>query len=135
MDLCIECKACKSECPSTVDMAKIKFEILAHYYAKHGVPLRARMMSDIARLRRWSSGILAPLFIRLLGSMPVRWMMEYALGISRKRTLPQFAREPFTTWFKKRGMSPPASKQVVLFNDTFNTYNYPHISIAFFRFS
>ncbi len=130
MDLCIECKACKSECPSTVDMAKIKFEFLAHYYAKHGVPLRARMMADIARLSRWSSGIFAPLFNRILGSMPVRWMMEYALGISRKRTLPQFAREPFTTWFKKRGMSPPASKQVVLFNDTFNTYNYPHISIA-----
>jgi FAD/FMN-containing dehydrogenase/Fe-S oxidoreductase len=130
MDLCIECKACKSECPSSVDMAKIKFEFLAHYYEKHGVPLRARLMADIARFSRWNSGLVAPLVNGVLGNSLVRTLMEKTLGISRHRQLPRFAREPFTTWFKKRGKKSSAQKKVVLFNDTFNTYNYPHISIA-----
>ena len=130
MDLCIECKACKSECPSSVDMAKIKFEFLAHYYEKHGVPLRARLMAHIARLSRLSSGFCAPLINRLLGNPIMRWLLEKTLGVSRQRKLPPFAREPFTTWFQKRGKKPASEQKVVLFNDTFNTYNYPHISIA-----
>jgi FAD/FMN-containing dehydrogenase/Fe-S oxidoreductase len=130
MDLCIECKACKSECPSSVDMAKIKFEFLAHYYEKHGVPLRARLMADIARISRWNSGLVAPLVNWLMGRKSLRWLMERTLGVSRKRQLPKFAREPFTSWFKKRGPQPSKEKKVVLFNDTFNTYNYPHVSIA-----
>jgi hypothetical protein len=57
MDLCIECKACKAECPSAVDMAKIKFEFLAHYYAANGVPFRARLLaSPLANGRRWPPG-------------------------------------------------------------------------------
>jgi len=130
MDLCIECKACKSECPSSVDMAKIKFEFLAQYYLKHGVPLRARLMADIARLSRWNSGLVAPVVNGVLGNGAVRWLLEKTLGISRKRQLPKFAREPFTTWFQKRSPRNAGQKQVVLFNDTFNTYNYPQVSIA-----
>jgi len=130
MDLCIECKACKSECPSSVDMAKIKFEFLAQYYGKHGVPLRSRLMADIARVSRWSSGRVAPLVNAVLGNRLVRWLLEKTLGVSRQRQLPKFAREPFTTWFEKRSPSSAGKKQVVLFNDTFNTYNDPHISIA-----
>ena len=60
LDLCIECKACKSECPSSVDMAKIKFEFLAHYYEKNGKPLRARMMVEIARASRMEFGRARP---------------------------------------------------------------------------
>jgi len=130
MDLCIECKACKSECPSSVDMAKIKFEFLAQYYRKHGVPLRARLMADIATMSRWNSGFLAPVVNTLLSSGAVRWLLEKTLGVSRQRQLPRFAREPFTTWFRKRSPRPAQEKQVVLFNDTFNTFNYPHVSIA-----
>ena len=133
LDLCIECKACKSECPSSVDMAKIKFEFLAHYYEKNGKPLRARLMVDIARASRWSSGVLAPLVNAILSNRLVKGILEKMLGISVKRQLPQFAREPFTTWFKNRTPKPrlhTEGKQVVLFNDTFNTYNYPEVSIA-----
>ena len=130
MDLCIECKACKSECPSSVDMAKIKFEFLAQYYRKHGVPWRARLMADIARASRWNSGKLAPLVNALLDNGGVRWLMEKTLGVSCKRKLPKFAKEPFTTWFHNRGKQPAKQKKVVLFNDTFNTFNYPHVSIA-----
>lgn len=130
MDLCIECKACKSECPSSVDMTKIKFEFLAQYYMKHGVPLRARLMADIAKFSRWNSGVLAPVVNTFMGNGAVRWLLEKTLGVSRHRQLPKFAREPFTTWFEKRKKPTDAKRQVVLFNDTFNTYNYPHISIA-----
>ena len=130
MDLCIECKACKSECPSSVDMAKIKFEFLAQYYLKHRVPLRARLMADIARFSRWNTGFIAPLVNAILGNGAVRWLMEKTLGVSRHRSLPKFARVPFTTWFRNRGPQPSQKKKVVLFNDTFNTFNYPHVSIA-----
>lgn len=130
MDLCIECKACKSECPSSVDMAKIKLEFLAQYYEKHPIPLRAKLMADIARWSRWSSGTLAPLVNAFLDTSWVRALMEKLGGVSRKRTLPPFAEEPFTTWFKRRNRKREATRKVVLFNDTFNTYNYPQVSIA-----
>lgn len=130
LDLCIECKACKSECPSSVDMAKIKFEFLARYYEKNGVPLRARMMAGIARASRIFSGPLAPVVNAVTSNGLVRTLLEKMLGIARERPLPHFASEPFTTWFKNRGPQPATGKQVVLFNDTWNTYNYPEVSIA-----
>jgi Fe-S oxidoreductase len=133
LDLCVECKACKAECPSSVDMAKIKVEFLAHYYEANGTPLRARLFGDIARLSRLGSGRLAPLANWALGNGAVRWMMERTLGIGRARTLPAFAREPFTAWYEKHhaaSNTAHALKGVVLFNDTFNTYNDPHVAIA-----
>ena len=164
MDLCIECKACKAECPSSVDMAKIKFEYLAQYYAANPVPLRTRLFADIARLSRLASGPLAPLANWGMGLKPVKWGLERFLGIGKERSLPKFARQPFTQWFENRGevdgrkrdavsrrsdttagprvmgsspstlgsKSPaPGSKgPVVLFNDTFNTYNHPETAIA-----
>jgi Fe-S oxidoreductase len=131
MDLCVSCKACKAECPSAVDMSKIKVEFLAQYYEAHGTPLRARMFGNIARLSRFSSGVMAPLANIGVSNPLARRVMERLLGISSKRALPSFAWEPFTEWFEKRGNSTAGErKQVVLFNDTFNTYNYPEIAIA-----
>ena len=130
MDLCVECKACKAECPSSVDMAKIKFEFLAQYHAANGTPRRARLFGDIARMSRLSSGPLASLANGGLKNGFVRAQMEKRLGISRHRTLPPFAREPFTKWFAKRTNGRASERKVVLFNDTFNTYNEPHIAIA-----
>src|ERR1700691_333499 len=54
-DLCLQCKGCKAECPSNVDVAKLKAEFLSHYHAAHGVPLGARVMAHVARLNRWGS--------------------------------------------------------------------------------
>jgi FAD/FMN-containing dehydrogenase/Fe-S oxidoreductase len=130
MDLCIECKACKSECPSSVDMAKLKFEFLAHYHRAHGVSLRTRLLANMAWLSRRSSGALAPLINTVLGSHPMRWLLEKTLGVSRHRRLPAFARQSFTSWFQQRGPQPAQQKKVVLFNDTWNTYNDPQVSIA-----
>jgi Fe-S oxidoreductase len=132
MDLCIECKACKAECPSSVDMAKIKFEFLAQYHDAHGTPLRAKFFGNIAQMSRLNSGPLAALVNFGARNGLVRSFMEKTLGISRERSLPAFASQSFTSWFKKRP-SPLASRpspKVCLFNDTFNTYNDPEVSIA-----
>jgi Fe-S oxidoreductase len=89
------------------------------------------MFGNIAKLSRLSSGVMAPLANFGVSNPLARRVMERFLGISSKRTLPSFAWEPFTEWFEKRGKSASSErKQVVLFNDTFNTYNYPEIAIA-----
>ncbi len=130
MDLCVECKACKSECPSSVDMAKIKFEFLAQYHKKHGIPLRTRMFGDIAKISRLTSGILAPVFNGIMRSVLVRFILDRTVGISMHRKMPAFTRQPFTSWFRHRSQNGQQKQQVVLFHDTFNTYNDPHVSIA-----
>ena len=130
MDLCIGCKACAAECPSSVDMGKIKVEFLAQYYRANGTPLRARLFGHIAALSRMGSGPLAPLANATMRHPLVRAIMERTLGVSRERTLPAFAPESFTSWFRKRGAPQGTAKQVVLFNDSFNTWNDPHIAIA-----
>lgn len=131
MDLCVSCKACKAECPSSVDMAKIKLEFLAQYNKKHGVSLRSRIFGNIATLNKMSSGAVAPMANWILSNAVSKWKLEKFLGISSKRALPTFARQPFGQWFKnRRTVSGENPKQVVLFNDTFNTYNDPRIAIA-----
>jgi FAD/FMN-containing dehydrogenase/Fe-S oxidoreductase len=133
LDLCVSCKACKAECPSAVDMAKIKTEFLAHYHEEHGTPLRARLFGDIARFSRLAAGPLAPVANAVMGSAAARAVMEPLLGISRQRSLPPFAREPFPPWHQRRHAASSthhALRRVVLFNDTFNTYNDPHVAIA-----
>ncbi len=133
MDLCVECKACKAECPSAVDMAKIKFEFLAQYHKVNGIPRRSRLFGDIARWSALGSGALAPLINRSMRSPLLRRGVERTLGITARRPMPSFASEPFTLWFARRAQSRlprKAAREVVLFNDTFTTYNDPHIGIA-----
>ena len=131
MDLCIECKACKSECPSSVDMAKIKFQFLAMYHEKNGTPFRTRFFGQIPWLTRMTSGPLAAIANTMMRTAPMKQLLDATLGISRHRTLPSFATRPFTAWFKRRIKAPTSKKaitgkkQVILFHDTFNTYNSP----------
>ena len=101
MDLCIGCKACASECPSSVDMGKLKVEFLAQYQRVHGTPLRARLFGHIGALGRLASGPVAPLANAAMRSAPARALMERALGVSRKRNLPAFAPQSFISWFRK----------------------------------
>ncbi|MCI0370377.1 MAG: anaerobic glycerol-3-phosphate dehydrogenase subunit C [candidate division NC10 bacterium] len=131
LDLCLECKGCKAECPSNVDMAKLKYEFLAHYYAAHGTPLRARLFGHIAALSRLGCAA-APLSNWVLGSAPVRFALEKLVGVDRRRRLPPFARPTFEQWFAARNGAAPKGERdlVVLFNDTFMTYNYPEIGRA-----
>ena len=130
MDLCLECKGCKAECPSNVDMAKLKYEFLNHYHSKNGLPLRNRLFGHIATLSRLGSR-LAPLSNWIAASWPSRLLMEWLAGIDRRRPLPAFASQTFTDWFdgRKPRMDAPRGS-VVLFHDTFMTYNTPEIGQA-----
>jgi FAD/FMN-containing dehydrogenase/Fe-S oxidoreductase len=131
LDLCLECKGCKAECPINVDMAKLKYEFLAHYYEAHGTPLRARLFANIERLNQVGCA-LAPLSTTIMNLDVSRWMMEKIAGIDRRRSLPPFARQPFDRWFRNHVSTTGASakSKVILFHDTFMNYNYPEIGKA-----
>jgi Fe-S oxidoreductase len=134
LDLCLECKGCKAECPSNVDMAKLKYEFLAHYYDRHGVPLRARLFGHIERLNRLGCAF-APVSNWMVNSGPARWLLDRALGIHRNRQLPPFASQTFDRWFASRNGRRAGSSHgsVALFNDCYMTYNYPEIGKAAVR--
>ena len=136
LDLCISCKACKTECPSSVDMAKIKTEWLAHYHDAHGTPLRSRVFGHIHALSRLAAPI-APLANFGLRTPLARPVMS-TLGVHPERRLPPFAARPFTArWRAYRKGNGRRSRQtrgqVVYFHDTFATYNYPQIAVASVR--
>jgi Fe-S oxidoreductase len=129
MDLCLECKGCKAECPSNVDMAKLKYEFLYHYYQANGLPLRNRLFGRIERLNRL--GARMPGLVNAVSALPVsRWLMEKVAGIDRRRPLPALAHETFTDWFARRPAPAATRGEVVLFHDTFVTYNTPEIGRA-----
>ncbi len=135
LDLCLECKACKTECPSGVDMAKIKYEWLAQYQAVHGVPLRSRLFANIHSISQLGH-LTAPLANIALKLPPTRWLNEKLLGISSRRTLPPFAPQTFRQWFAGRGNQPSQignQQSVVLFTDTYTNYNHPSIGKAAVR--
>ncbi|MBO0819140.1 MAG: 4Fe-4S dicluster domain-containing protein, partial [Actinobacteria bacterium] len=92
LDLCLECKACKSECPLGVDMASLKTEALAAHHDQHGVPLRSRMFGSVRALNRMGSAV-APLANLLGGAGPARRLAERWLGVAANRPLPRFQRE------------------------------------------
>ncbi len=125
--LCLECKACKAECPSNVDMAKIKYEFKAHYYAKHGRPLRARLFGNVELMGKLGCAV-APLANGLGNARLSKWMMK-RVGIAPARSLPPFARQTFPHWFANR-RAPKGNERVVLFADTYTTYHYPDIGKA-----
>jgi Fe-S oxidoreductase len=132
MDLCISCKACKSECPSAVDMARLKTEFQARYYATHGVPLRTRFFGHAATLNRLGSGALAPIVNGVLSSAVGRRGAARMLGLTAERPLPTVARTPFGAWWSRR--SPPENvttgEEVALLIDPFTNYNHPEVGIA-----
>src|SRR5437660_6976014 len=87
LDLCLMCKACKAECPSNVDMAKLKAEFLQSYYQGRPRPLGHLLMARIDRLNRMGAPA-APLVNWLQSRRPVRWLLEKIAGIDRRRSLP-----------------------------------------------
>ncbi len=141
LDLCLECKACQTECPLSVDMAAMKSEVLAHYYAVHGVPLRTKVFAHARTLNKWGSTF-SP-FSNLPSSFgPFRFLLERAVGIDRRRPLPQFRRRNLSKWFSRRpvlrdaGVSrngelrPGSRGPLIFFADSFSSYTEPEIGQA-----
>ena len=130
-DLCLQCKGCKAECPSNVDVAKMKVEFLHHYYEKNGTPLGVRAMGNAAVLNRLGSAF-APLSNWMLKLPGAAWLNEKLLGVDRRRPMPRFYRQHFARWFKKRPRpSADASRgQVVLLDDCLTSYCEPQVNRA-----
>src|SRR5688572_15238051 len=131
LDLCLECRACKSECPVGVDMARYKSEFLAGYWDRHGVSLRAHAFGHAHAASKMGSRF-APLSNAVANSGPIRWVMEKAIGVDRRRTLPKWTRR---TLRKQVAMNPAEAGRhpadgPLLFVDTFTEYETPHIGIA-----
>ena len=132
LDLCLECKGCAAECPSNVDMAKLKYEFLNQYHKANGLPLRNQFFGNIATLSKFGS-FFAPVS-NWANRLPMaRRMLETQVGIDSRRELPPFASQTFVQWFRARGGSTDSANrlgQVVLFPDTFTNYNHPELGRA-----
>ncbi len=126
LDLCISCKACKSECPSNVDMAKLKAEFLQNYYDIHGIPLRSRLIAYLPRLNK-----LAMLSRPLANFVMNTSLLKKAIGFSVKRNVPSLSKITLNRW-TQNGIPLPETKakgKVYLFNDEFTNYNESDIGI------
>jgi len=125
MDLCLSCKACKSECPSSVDIAKLKAEFLQHYHDAHGVPFRSRLVARFADGARIAS-IFPGLYNAVFQTPWIRKAFNKVVGFHPDRTLPKVNRVTLRHWFKTRTPLQPAGKRngrVHLFCDEFTNYN------------
>jgi FAD/FMN-containing dehydrogenase/Fe-S oxidoreductase len=129
MDLCLSCKACKSECPSNVDMAKLKAEFLQHYYDANGVPFRSKLIANFTASSRLAS--LAPgLYNFLVKNNFTSKLIKKMSGFALQRSLPLLHTTTLQAWYNKR--TPPANtagKKVYLFCDEFTNYNDTAIGI------
>ncbi|MDA1010952.1 MAG: FAD-binding protein, partial [Chloroflexi bacterium] len=136
LDLCVECKACKSECPSGVDMAKLKYEVMTQRHREHGLPPRDRAFGRVGLINR-TTRRLGPLRLLLNMGMslaPVRSALHTRLGIHRDRPLPRFAWQPFSSWFAQHRQAEPAPRgEVVYYVDSFTEANHPEVGRAAVR--
>jgi Fe-S oxidoreductase len=133
LDLCVSCKGCKRECPTGVDMAKMKIEFLHHYHGRHGWPLKERLIAYLPRYAPFA-GRFAPL-ANLRDRMPfLAWLSEKWLGLSARRSLPQWRSRPFLRSAAGRyQVCASDACDVVLLADTFNNSFEPENLVAALR--
>ncbi|MGV3524822.1 MAG: FAD-binding and (Fe-S)-binding domain-containing protein [Candidatus Sericytochromatia bacterium] len=132
LDLCVGCKGCKAECPSKVDMAKLKSEFTHRWHGRHGVPLRSRLLAEVKWVNHFGS-LTAPVSNRLLRFKPLRQLMERGLGLSAETDLPPFAAIPFGEQWRlraPRNTPSPSQRQIVFWNDCYTHYNHPEVGRA-----
>ncbi|MFL2652809.1 MAG: FAD-binding and (Fe-S)-binding domain-containing protein [Dehalococcoidia bacterium] len=131
LDLCIECKSCKSECPANVDMAKIKYEFLHNYYKKNKTPLRSKLVGSVPILYKFIAGPQA-YFFNLANKLPLaKVITEKIIGIHKKRQMPEISTYTFESWFKKRVSNSTKSRgKILFFHDTHINFIHPEVGKA-----
>jgi FAD/FMN-containing dehydrogenase/Fe-S oxidoreductase len=125
LDLCLSCKGCKSECPSNVDIAKLKAEFLQHWYDKHGVPLRSRVIAWITSYNRIGS-LFPAVYNFFITNRILSGILKRVLGFAGERTIPILYGTTLRKWIRRNpGYLNPVSPKgrVCLFIDEFTNYN------------
>jgi Fe-S oxidoreductase len=139
LDLCFSCKACKSECPANVDMARMKAEFSQGWHEEHGISLGKRFFAQAAKLYPLAS-IFPHLSNWILRQPATKELMQRFLGIDKRRNLPAFAEKTFMSWYHNRNENTnpteqsAAAQKVVLLIDIFTNYHEPEIGKAAVRF-
>jgi len=131
LDLCLSCKGCKSECPSSVDVGKMKAEFTQQYYQTHGIPMRSKLIANFSKQMKMAS--VAPwVFNGIFGTSALRKVANKMVGFHPDRSMPELAGTTLLNWYNKRKkrekaasaqIPQPAAKLVYLFCDEFTNYN------------
>ncbi|GAA4839197.1 FAD-binding and (Fe-S)-binding domain-containing protein [Algivirga pacifica] len=130
MDLCLSCKACKSECPSNVDMAKLKAEFLQHYYDANGVPARAKLIANFSTMNKLAS-MVPWAYNAFVKFPPTAYLFNKLSGFATERSTPTLHSTTLKKWFNKHQsiVNSKAKGQVYFFADEFTDYNDTPIGI------
>ncbi len=131
LDLCLSCKACKSECPSSVDVAKMKAEFLQHWYKIHGIPLRTLAIANISKINKLGS-IIPGITNLFLQNRMLSKLIKIVLGMAAERSLPKLSKTTLKNWTEKNLNHELVNKKgkVVLFIDEFTNYNDAEIGVT-----
>ncbi len=130
LELCLSCKACKSECPSNVDMAKLKSEVLQKKYDTGNISLREKAINANLDLLPLIVGWKAPFVNFIQGTFIFKYFAEKLLKVDRRRTLPSYTTETLDQWYKKHYNEKRNHKKVALFADTYINFHEPHVGKA-----
>lgn len=131
MDLCLSCKACKSECPSSVDVAKLKAEFLQHYYDNHSAPFRSKLIAYITEINKLAS-IWPGLYNLVMKNKAISSFIMNLIGFAPKRSMPLLGKQTMSKWMNRyisELKENQNNRKVFLFNDEFTNYNDTDIGI------
>ncbi|HMU05578.1 MAG TPA: FAD-linked oxidase C-terminal domain-containing protein, partial [Saprospiraceae bacterium] len=130
LDLCLSCKACKSECPSNVDMAKLKSEVLQKKYDEGNITWREKAINANFQMVSKIAGWKAPFVNFVQGTTIFKYAAEKILKVDRRRTLPSYTNETLEVWYKNNYKSNGSKNKVALFADTYINYHEPQVGRA-----